>query len=178
MKCAFAWKMTTFFFFLVSGVLLCQQASTPSGSLPPNFASKFAFGKTAFIKNDHGSNIAYDAISSDIQGWGRFTLLNSPEKADFIVEISSYEGGSVSMGSHTDYATPDGKPHESSSATKNLGASTVTMKVYDPKTERQLWVGSEKVKSAFKKKAEEDNIVAAAEKLFVRFHDSVEPPGK
>ena len=90
-----------------------QQAPKHAGSLPPNIAEKFAFGKSAYIKNEHGGNIAFEAISSDIEGWGRFVLLNSPEKADFVVEITSYAGGSVNVGSHTDYATPDGKPQQS-----------------------------------------------------------------
>jgi hypothetical protein len=152
-----------------------QQAPKHAGSLPPNIAEKFAFGKSAYIKNEHGGNIAFEAISSDIEGWGRFVLLNSPEKADFVVEITSYEGGSVNVGSHTDYATPDGKPQQSSGASKDLSAATVNMKIYDATTRRELWSGTEKVKSAFKKKSEADNLVAAAEKLFLRFHDSVEP---
>ena len=102
-------------------------------------------------------------------------LLNSPEKADFVVEITSYAGGSVNVGSHTDYATPDGKPQQSSGASKDLSVATVNMKIYDATTRRELWSGTEKVKSAFKKKSEADNLVAAAEKLFLRFHDSVEP---
>jgi hypothetical protein len=158
--------------------IAAQQASAQAGTLPPNVAGKLAFGKSAYIKNEHGGNIAFDAISSDIEGWGRFVLVDSPDKADFVVAISSYEGGSVTGNSHTDYATPDGKPKTSSGASKDLSGSSVTMKVYEPKTQRELWSGSEKVKSAFKKKAGEDNIVAAAEKLFLRFHDTVEPPSK
>jgi hypothetical protein len=50
--------------------------------------------------------------------------------------------------------------------------------VYEAKSKRELWTGTEHVKSGFKKKTEEDNLVAAAEKLFLRFHDSVEPRGK
>lgn len=152
------------------------QTASISRPLPANIAEKLAFGKTAYIKNDHASNIAFEAISSDIQGWGRFTTLDSPEKADLVVEISSYEGGGVTGTSKTDYLTPDGKPQTSSGTSKNLSGSSVTMKVYESKTHRELWVGTEKVKGAFKKKSAEDNTVEAAENLFVRFHDSVEPP--
>ena len=161
---------------LLCGFILGLSAQT-APSLPANIAAKLAFGKSAFIKNEHGGNIAFDAISSDIEGWGRFVLVNSPDKADFIVEVSSYESGEVrstSFGS----ATPDGKPQTSSGVSKDLSGSSVTMKVYEPKTQRQLWSGTEKVKSAFKKKTEEDNMVEAAEKLFVRFHNTVESPAK
>lgn len=154
------------------------QQAPPASLLPANEMAKLAFGKSAFIKNEHGGNIAFDAISSDIEGWGRFVLVDSPDKADFVVEVSSYESGEVRSTSKTDYATADGKPQTSSGASKDFSGSSVTMKVYEPKTLRQLWSGTDKVKSAFKKKSEEDNMVEAAEKLFLRFHDTVEPLAK
>lgn len=163
---------------LVTFLAFGQTSSSLARPLPPNIAEKLAFGKTAFMKDDHASNIAFEAISSDIQGWGRFVQADSSEKADLVIEISSYEGGGVSSTSKTDYLTPDGKPQSSSGASKDLSGSSVTMKVYEPKTHRELWVGTEKVKSAFKKKSAADNMVEASEKLFLRFHDSVEPPQK
>src|SRR5215475_6880215 len=75
-----------------------------------------------------------------------------------------------------DYATPDGKPRQSTGARKDFSSASVTLKIIEAKMGRELWSGTEKVKSALKKKAEEDNVVAAAEKLFLRFHDAVEPP--
>ena len=154
-----------------------QQSPAPS-PLPANVANKLAFGKSAYIKNGHGGEIAYEAISSDIEGWGRFVLVDSPDKADFVVEVNSYQSGEVRSTSNTDYATPDGKPKASAGASKDFSGSSVRMKIYEPKSERELWSGTEKVKSAFKKKAEEDNMVEASEKLFRRFHDQVEPPAK
>jgi len=61
-------------------------------------------------------------------------------------------------------------------ARKDFSSASVTLKIIEAKMGRELWSGTEKVKSALKKKAEEDNVVAAAEKLFLRFHDAVEPP--
>lgn len=175
---SFRLRTTVLATVLSAGVLqvASQQSAKTVPSLPPNVAEKFAFGKSAYLKNEHGGNIAFDAINSDIQGWGRFVLLNSPEKADLIMQVTSYETGSTTAGSHTEYSTPNGKPRQSSGVSKNLSGATVTLTVLDPKTRRELWTGTEKVKSAFKKKSEEDNVVAAAEKLFVRFHDAVEPP--
>ena len=152
--------------------LTAQQV--PPTPLSQNFSERLAFGKSMYLKNEHGSNVAFDAIGTDLQNWERFTILSTPEKADFIAEISSYESGSVSLG-----GTP--APYDKaaqSGVRKDLSASSVTLKIYDAKTKRELWAGTEKVKSAFKKKTEQDNVVAAAEKLFLRFHDAVEPPGK
>jgi hypothetical protein len=163
---------------LTGSMLAFAQEAAEKSALPSNVAAKLAFGKSVYIKNAHGGNIAFETIDSDIEGWGRFVLVDSPDKADFVVEINSYEAGSVSNTSHTDYNTHDGKPQSSAGASKSLSGASVTMTVYEPKTERELWSGTEKVKSALKKKAEEDNLVAAAEKLFLRFHDTVEPSGK
>ena len=129
------------------------------------------------MKNEHGSNVPFDVINSDIEGWGRFSMLNLPEKADLIAEITSYDAGGFSLGGNPVY-TADGKPESSMGARKDLSPASVTLKLYDAKTRRELWSGTEKVKSALKKKTQEDNVVASAEKLFLRFHDFVQPPGK
>ena len=156
---------------LVTTNLTAQQTDPIS----PNFSERLAFGKSMYVKNAHGGKIAFEAISTDLQNWGRFTILDTPDKADFIAEVTSYESGAVSLAGNTP------APYDRSAQTglrKDLSSSSVTLKVYEAKTNRELWTGSEKIKSAFKKKTEEDNVVAAAEKLFVRFHDALEPPNK
>lgn len=157
-------------------IFAAQQSPGNPKALSATFPERLAFGKSMYVKNEHGSNIPFDVINTDLQGWGRFVMLNAGTNADFIAEVTSYGSGSVRVGSTTDYATPDGKPRESTGARKDLSSASVTLKIYAAKTGREVWSGTEKVKSAFKKKAEEDNIVAAAEKLFLRFHDAVEPP--
>ena len=160
---------------ILSGIQVCAQQTTKP--VLPTAADRFGFGKSIYVANEHGSNIPYDAISSDIQGWGRFVMVPSADKADLIAEVTSYEGGGVSNTSKTDYGT-DGKPKESYGTSRNLSASSIILKVYEGKSKRVLWSGTENAKSGFKKKTEEDNLVAAAEKLFLRFHDFVEPPAK
>jgi hypothetical protein len=157
---------------LLAATALTAQQNPP---ISQNFAERLAFGKSMYVKNAHGGNIPFDVISTDLQNWGRFTILNAPEKADFVAEVTSYESGTVSLGGNT--AAPYDRSAQSG-VRKDLSSSSVTLKVYEAKTNRELWTGSEKIKSAFKKKTEQDNVVAAAEKLFVRFHDALDPPGK
>ena len=154
--------------------LIAQQPTSPLTS--QSFSQRLAFGKSMHVKNEHGGSPAFDAIYADIQGWGRFTLLDAPDKADFIAEVASYGSGAVRVGDNPAYTTPDGKPQYSAGASKDLSTGSVTLKVYEAKSKRELWSGTEKVKTAFKKKSEQDNTVAAAERLFRRFHDAVEPP--
>jgi hypothetical protein len=152
--------------------LTAQQAPPIS----QNFSERLAFGKSMYVKNEHGGRIAYDVISTDLENWGRFTILEASEKADLIAEVTSYEsGGTVSLGGNRP------APYDRSAQTgvrKDLSSPSVTLTISEAKTNRELWTGTEKIKSAFKKKTEQDNVVAAAEKLFLRFHDAVEPPGK
>jgi hypothetical protein len=171
--------MARLLILLACAPLVAQEPSAASGTKSPSVDAsvKFAFGKSIYVKNEHGSGVAFDVINSDIEGWGRFPMLYSPEKADLIAEVTSYDAGGISLGGNPIY-TADGKPVSSTGARKDLSPASVTLKVYDAKSRRELWSGTEKVKAAFKKKAEEDNAVASAEKLFLRFHDFVQPPGK
>lgn len=157
---------------MLTATSLFAQQTTPTSQ---NFSQRLAFGTSMYVKNEHGGSIAFDAISTDLQNWGRFSILNTPEKADFIAEVTSYESGAVSLDGNTS------APYERSAQTgvrKDLSSPSVTLKIYERRTNRELWTGTEKVKSAFKKRTEQDNMVAAAEKLFLRFHDAVEPPAK
>ena len=163
--------------FVTTCVERCAAQQTTAKPASAIAADKFAFGKTMYIKNEDGSDTAYDAIATDIQGWGHFEIVNSPEKAQIIAEITSYEAGGISRQANTGYSTPDGKP-PLLGASKDLSTPSVNLKLYDAKTQRELWSGTERVKGAFKRRTEEDNLVASAEKLFLRFHDYVEPPGK
>jgi hypothetical protein len=52
------------------------------------------------------------------------------------------------------------------------------MTVYDGKNKRVLWIGTETARFAMKQTSRENNLVEAAERLALRFHDRVEPPPK
>jgi hypothetical protein len=111
-----------------------------------------------------------------MDGWGRFVMVNSPEQADIILEISSPGGGSgVTVSSKTDTSTRTGQAESSTSTTRDLSSGPIRLTVIDGKSKSVLWTGSEQPKFAMRKKSQEDNLVEAAEKLFTKFHDRVEP---
>src|SRR5947209_6830567 len=163
--------------FLLCSIALVALGQQPTTAPLATQAEKFKFGKSIYMRNDRGSTVAYDAIASDIQGWGRFLPAASPEKADLVAEVSSTENGGVTVESKSGYSS-DGKPNSSSTTSRDLSASSVSLKVLEAKSKRELWSGTERVKSAFKKKTEGNNLLDASEKLFKRFHDYVEPPEK
>src|SRR5579884_3397020 len=123
---------------LLLPIALAAATNLAAQQTPPisqNFSERLAFGKSMCVKNAHGGNIAFDAISTDLQNWGRFTILNTPEKADFIAEVASYESGALSLGGNPS------APYDRSAQAgvrKDLSSPSVTLKIYDAKTNREL----------------------------------------
>ena len=133
--------------------------------------------KTAFVKNLDGTPIGAETITTTLEGWGRYTIVNTPEKADLIVEVTSpseSEGG-VSVSSSS--STGSGKYEQSNRTSRELssGGGPMRMVVRDAKTTATLFVASEQVKGAMKRNTRENNLVEAAQKLVARFHERVEP---
>lgn len=158
-------------------LLPAQEPQKPNPPMSP--LVRLTSAKTVYLKSGGGSDIPYNVISSDMEGWGRYELVKSPEKADLIVEITApSEGGSgVSVSSSTQTGEY-GRPEDSVSTSRELsqGGGIVKLVVYDPHSKAPLWSATEQAKSAMRQKAREDNLVQAAEKVFTKFHDRIEPP--
>ena len=172
-------RSTLFLFlalFTISTALTAQQEKKKTEALTPS--ARLAAAKTAFISNVHGNTIPFDVISSSLEGWGRFTLVNAPEKADVIIEITAPEESSgVSVSSSTKPSAQTGRMEQSSSSSKQLSfSSDVKVAVLDSKTKLPLWTASEHLRNAVKKKDRENNLVEAAQRLFSKLHDQIEPP--
>jgi hypothetical protein len=104
--------------------------------------------------------------------------VDSPQKADIIIEVSAPEDSSgTSVSSSTKTSPYTGRPEQSTTSTKQISTtSDVVLVVRDARTGMRLWSASEHVKSAMKKKGDENNLVKAAEKLVEKLHDRLEPP--
>ena len=188
-------------FFLVFSPLLAQQpAARPQASPapPPVTASpsplpvkdtekkppqiqtptaRLASARNIYFIRTHGGDIPFDTIRTTIDGWERFTLVNAPDKADLIVEISSAgRDDEVRVTSGMSPSMETGRMEQSSHSSKEFSATEVTMIVSDAKNKRVLWRGTESAKYAVRQTARENNLVEAAEKLAGKFHDRLEPP--
>ena len=143
--------------------------------VPPS--ARLAAAKSALVKNGGGSEIPYNVISSGMEGWGRFKLVDSSPEADIVVEVTSpEEEGGVSVGSRTRTAT--GRTEESTTTSRNLSSGGIRLLVYDAKTHVALWSATEPAKGAMRQKAREDNLVQAAARLLTKFRERVEEVGK
>lgn len=137
---------------------------------------RLASAKNVYIYRTHGSRIPVDVIRSTIEGWGRFTLVEAPDKADLLIEVASSGDSGVQVSSSSSTSAQTGKEEKSASTRKDISPTDVRMIVYDARNKRALWSGTESVKFALKEKAKENNMVEAAERLASKLHDRLEPP--
>lgn len=161
-------------FVLLSLSISAQEPAKPAPQLSP--VARLRAAKTAYLKNGGGSDFPYKLFESSMEGWGRLTLVGTPEKADIVIEITSPTTDSgISVTSGTTRDNPLGGSAQSVTTSKSLSVQNIVVTVSDPRTNVRLWFASERPKGAMKQKAREDNLVAATQSLFSKFHDLVEP---
>jgi hypothetical protein len=159
------------------GILVAQEPPKDKPSYVPPLV-RLAAAKTAFIRNAGGSEIPFNVISSGIEGWGRFTLVDSAAKADILVEVLSPDeegGGGVSVSSRK-RSGAGGRMEESASSSRNLSNGAIKLVVYDGRTHIALWSATEQPKGAMRQKAREDNLVQSAGRLLAKLRERLEPP--
>jgi|1185.fasta_scaffold00053_2 hypothetical protein len=139
---------------------------------------RLAAAKTIFITRTHGSRIPVDVIRSTMEGWGRFTFVEAPDKADLIIEIASAGDSGVQVSSSSKVSPETGKEEKSSSTRKDISPTDIKMTVFDSRNKRPLWAATESVKFAMKEKGKENNLVEAAERLASKFHERLEGASK
>jgi hypothetical protein len=154
--------------FAVASLLLCAVLSAQE---PPNPAvispnARLMAARSIFIEHA-GGILPNDVIGDAFQGWGRYTVVADPARADLIVSINapvSDSGVSVGGGG-------GGRSTSLSSAT----VIQIKLLVLDAHDRVVLWSGSEQPKSSMKEKQREDNVVEASLRLFRRFRNLIEP---
>lgn len=160
---------------------LCSQQPAPSPAqkktAPEPATIRLANARTVVFTRARGNGIPFDVIKSTVEDWGRFTTVESREKADLVIEVATSGGDSGVQISSSDGTSPiDGRPQHSASSGVQFSDAEVTMTVYDAKSKRALWTSTEKAKSAMKQTTRENNLVQAAEHLASKFHDKLETP--
>ena len=159
---------------------LSSRAQQPAAKKPvfETPSMRLAAAKNVLIVRTRGSRIPFDAIKSTLEGWGRFTMVETPDKADLIIEIESSGDSGVQVSSSSKVSPDTGREEKSTSSRRDISPNDVRMTVIDARNKRVLWTAAEGVKFAMKEKAKENNLVEAAERLARKFHDRVEPPAK
>jgi hypothetical protein len=136
---------------------------------------RLASARNVFMNRTHGSRIPFETIRSTVEGWERFTLVETPDKADLLIEIASSGDSGVQVSSSSNVSPESGREEKSTSTRKDISPTDIKMTVSDARNKRVLWTATESVKFAMKEKAKENNLVEAAERLASKFHDRLEP---
>jgi hypothetical protein len=155
---------------------VCGQQPAEKKPLIETPSMRLAAAKNIFIYRTRGSRIPLEVISSTLEGWGRFTLVSAPDKADLLIEISSTGDSGIQVSSSSNVSAESGKEEKSTSSRKDISPTDVKMTVFDVRNKRALWSATESVKFAMKEKAKQNNLVEAAERLASKFHERLEPP--
>lgn len=158
-----------------------QQKSDEKKNAAPQISplARLAAAKTALLKRaGSGSHIAYDVVSDSLEGWQRFKLVNTQEKADIIIEVFSNEDYDVGAETTIRTSPQTGRPERGASAGKQFAAPEIRLTIYDARTNMALWAATEHPKYALKKKDVENHEVEATERLVTKLHDLLEPPQK
>ncbi len=178
--------------FTMSVAAQAQQAKAPETNpaltpVPPGTQSpapvirfdRLAAAKTIYIENKSTNEIPYNVISTSLESWGRYIVVDDRDKAEIVMEISMTGGDSeikVSDSSKSSiHGGQSGQQDKSQSATKEVTTEEIKIMIYD-KNKRPLWSAREEPKFAVRHKAAENRLVEASQRLFARFHDRVEPP--
>lgn len=158
---------------LLGDAVLKAQVGKPE---PPKFVTPLArlqAARTVFVRQDRGSEVPFNVIESAMEGWGRYTLVSSPEKADLIVEVSAPQESAASISSSVSSDSSTGQSKTTS--TKDLMVLHVKLTVLDARNNVPLWTATERPKGGFKQKAREDNLIESSLKVFRQFRSRVEP---
>lgn len=167
---------------IVCALPLCAQEQ-PSDNPQPKPATSVSAttrllnAKTVYIKQLTGDEMVYEMVNNAIVGWPRYTVVDSPEKADLLIEVSSpvvqkkddsnktsLQGGS----SGKDPRTPQ-------IPTTTYSDPDVKLFVRDAHTRAVLWSGREPAKEAFRQAKTDQNLMDATQKLLDKFHERIEP---
>lgn len=162
-----------------------QQTTAPDNSQPKptqsvSATTRLLNAKTVFLKNVSGSDTPFDIISNAMIAWPRYTVVDALDKADLLIEVSSPEDPNKkkddSSGTKVSGSSSGRDPRTPPTPSYTYSSTDVKLLVRDAHTRAVLWGGTEPAKEAFRDSKTEQNLIAAAQKLFHKFQDRIEPP--
>jgi hypothetical protein len=136
-------------------------------------AARMAAAKTVFLRHV-GSDIPFTVIQAGMESWPRYMIVDSPEKADLIIEVIAPKestGTSVSSKVKT-----DSRSGETSSSTREFESiQTIKLTVLDAHTKVALFSATEKPKDSWHESVRTQSQIDCAQKLFHALRARVEP---
>ena len=147
----------------------------PTGSI--SATTRLLNAKTVCVRKVAGDDMAYDIVNNAVIGWPRYIVVDSPEKADLLIEVSSPEAPKKDKdGGTTVSGSASGRdPRAMQVPTTTYTSTDIKLIVRDAHTKAILWAGTEPAKEAFRQAKTDQNLIDATQKLVRKLHDRVEP---
>lgn len=165
------------FFSLVSclAAIAQDQPTEPKKYMSPQ--ARMQAAKTIYLRNGGGTDVPFNIIQAGIESWPHYIVVNSPDKADLILEVVSPEDVSKSSSVGAKVDTKGGSAAPTSNASPDFAPpQIIKLTVSDAKTKVVLFSAIERPKNAWKEKARTDSQIECAQKLLALLHNRVEPP--
>ena len=139
--------------------------------------ARMAAAKAVYLRSVGGTEVPFNIIQAGIESWPRYTIVNSPDKADLLIEVlAPEESTGTSVSSKTSHDSKTGQPKSSTSTEQQFSAiETIRMTVLDAKTKVVLFAATEKPKNAWKERARTESQIECAQKLLAAFRNRIEP---
>lgn len=134
--------------YLAASVLAANLlVATPAGAQKQLAQSpRMLSAKSAFFKNQTGSDEVGKNAVSELKKWGKFQLVDDPKQADVILLLSAdpYRNGDIVFASGQTGSVESGHVTEDRVPNYNKQAPTryAYLTVIDPKTGDNLWSGT------------------------------------
>jgi hypothetical protein len=162
--------------FAFSGRAVIAQEAPPEPKKYLTPQQRLQQAKAVYLRNAGGTEVPFNIIQAGFESWPRYTMVNSPDKADLLVEVLAPQestGTSVSSKISTD---TNGKQKQSTTTERDFAeVQIVKLTVMDAKSKVLLFQASERPKNSWKERARTESQIECAQKLFDAFHNRVEP---
>lgn len=161
---------THFSFLLLVCLLLSLSTANAKDrkSIPPApLPEQVVTAKKAFLANDGGSALAYDAFYAAMQKWGKYEIVGTPEAADIVVEL----GYNVVNGGTRVWSATNSYTGATQVGSVQIVDPQVVLTIFDTKTRLPLWSLTDHTRLARLEKNREKEIINSAERIVERLKE-------
>ena len=123
--------------------VLCSQLCNAKETHAP-LPSAVLTAKTIYVDNQSGVAVMGDRAYDELRKWGRFEIVDNPQKADMVLllSVTSYDAGYVLNGTGQTVGANDGSTNSqvySEGEARHVEIPDAHVTLIDPKTGTRLW---------------------------------------
>jgi hypothetical protein len=153
--------------------LFAQDQPSTEPKKPVSTVARLQAAKTVFLKNESVTDIPFNVIQAGMESWPRYQIVNSPDKADIVLEVLAPEDpNSTNLNKDEN----GGKSSKKETSKENATLQFIRLTAMDARTNAMLFMDTLRPKNSWKEANRTQNEIECAQKLFTSFKNRVEPP--